>query len=102
MRAFGDAQRKPVERFWPEADRGEDRQPTGPKLVKSPTQESDARYRTFFECAPIGMFQVSPAGHVLDLNKAMAEMLGYESPEEVMHEGARNNSPILFSGGPPG
>ncbi len=96
MRAFGDAQRKPVERFWPEADRGEDCQPTGPKLVKSSTQESEARYRAFFECAPIGMFQVSPSGRVLDLNKSMAEMLGYESPEAVMHEGARDNSPILF------
>ena len=96
MHAFGDAQRKPVERFWPEVHPDEDRQPAGPKLVKSPNQESEARYRTFFECAPIGMFQVGPTGRVLDLNRAMAEMLGYESPEEIMHEGARDNSPILF------
>ncbi|HLO94940.1 MAG TPA: ATP-binding protein [Burkholderiaceae bacterium] len=41
---------------------------------------SEARYRSLFENATEGIFQTDGRGRVLGLNKAMAQMLGYERP----------------------
>ena len=42
------------------------------------------QYREFFENAVIGMFRTTPDGRILGANQALAEMLGYQSPEELM------------------
>ena len=43
-------------------------------------------YRDFFENAVIGMFRTTPDGRILAANHALAEMLGYQSPEELATE----------------
>ena len=47
-------------------------------------RESEARYRTIFHGAIEGMYRTSKEGKSLLVNCALAEMLGYESPEEVV------------------
>lgn len=41
-------------------------------------------YRDFFEHAIEGMFQSSVSGQYLKVNQALASLLGYESPQELM------------------
>ncbi|GAB6057462.1 PAS domain-containing hybrid sensor histidine kinase/response regulator [Desulfonatronum parangueonense] len=40
--------------------------------------------RQILEDAPIGIFRSTPDGRYLSVNRAMAEMLGYDNPEEVI------------------
>jgi PAS domain S-box-containing protein len=47
-------------------------------------RDSEAKYRDPFENAPIGMFQSTVDGKVLNVNKAYAQIFGYESPEDVI------------------
>ncbi len=47
-------------------------------------RESAEKYRTIFEDALIGMFQVSPAGRPLSVNRTMARIFGYDSPEHFL------------------
>ncbi len=46
-------------------------------------EESEKKYRTIFEEALIGIFQSSPEGHYMNANRALADLLGYSSPEEL-------------------
>jgi len=45
---------------------------------------AEQRYQELFERVPIGLFQRSPDGTFLDLNPAMAEILGVSSREELL------------------
>ncbi len=47
-------------------------------------QQAEAKYRNIFENAMEGIFQTSPEGKFLTANPALARMLGYESPEELI------------------
>jgi PAS domain S-box-containing protein len=47
-------------------------------------RRSEERYRGIFENAPVGIFQSTLEGRYLAVNPAMAEMLGYASPREVV------------------
>lgn len=47
-------------------------------------RESEERYRTCFENAPIGVFRSTPEGRFIEVNQALAEILGYTSPREVL------------------
>jgi PAS domain S-box-containing protein len=49
-------------------------------------REAEARYRGIFENAVEGIFQTTPDGHFLAINPALARMLGYGSPRELMAE----------------
>jgi PAS domain S-box-containing protein len=49
-------------------------------------RESESRYRNIFENAVEGIFQSSIEGRFLSVNPAMAHILGYESPEEMMQQ----------------
>ncbi len=49
-------------------------------------REAEARYRGIFENAVEGIFQTTPDGHFLAINPALARMLGYGSPGELMTE----------------
>ncbi len=44
------------------------------------------QYREFFENAVIGMFRTTPDGRFLAANQALAEILGYQTPEELVTE----------------
>jgi two-component system cell cycle sensor histidine kinase/response regulator CckA len=50
------------------------------EMVRDP----EAKYRDLFENAPIGMFQSTVEGKALNVNKAYAQIFGYESPADVI------------------
>ncbi|MDM8554477.1 ATP-binding protein [Desulfococcaceae bacterium HSG7] len=47
-------------------------------------QQAEQKYRGIFENATEGIFQTSHEGQVLDCNPALAQILGYATPAEVM------------------
>jgi PAS domain S-box-containing protein len=49
-------------------------------------REAEQKYRNIFENAVEGIFQTTPAGGFIAANPALAHMLGYESPEELIRE----------------
>jgi PAS domain S-box-containing protein len=51
------------------------------RRVEEALQESELRYRTFFESVPLGVGLATPDGRVLMCNNAMAEMTGYSREE---------------------
>jgi PAS domain S-box-containing protein len=44
-------------------------------------RESEQRYRSLFDRIPIGLYQTTPQGQIIDANPALVEMLGY--PERM-------------------
>jgi diguanylate cyclase (GGDEF)-like protein/PAS domain S-box-containing protein len=88
--------RRPVEHSWPEALDSVHRHLVGFEVANRELQESEKRYRSIFEEAPVGMFQMSPGGQLLDLNGAMARILGFDSAEQVLAEVAKGESPRIF------
>lgn len=57
---------------------------TEQKRADEERQEAEERYRSIFENAVEGIFQTSLDGRYLAANPALARMLGYDSPEELM------------------
>jgi diguanylate cyclase (GGDEF)-like protein/PAS domain S-box-containing protein len=47
---------------------------------------SEHKYRSFFENAIEGIFQTTPEGQYISVNPALARMIGYDSPEEMMQD----------------
>ncbi|RLE10962.1 hypothetical protein DRJ04_08890 [Candidatus Aerophobetes bacterium] len=47
-------------------------------------QEAERQYRSIFENANEGIFQLIPSGGFIRANPALARILGYDSPEEVI------------------
>jgi len=47
-------------------------------------QEAERRYRSIFENAVEGMYQSTPSGQITAANPALAHILGYKSPDELM------------------
>ncbi|NLX52014.1 MAG: response regulator [Deltaproteobacteria bacterium] len=47
-------------------------------------RETEARYRDIFYNANEGIFQIAPDGRMLMANPALAEILGYESVDEIL------------------
>lgn len=54
------------------------------KRVEDALRESEARYRSVVENAPVGMFQSTPAGQLIYVNPACATIFGYASPAEII------------------
>jgi len=46
--------------------------------------ESELRFRTIFEKAPLGMYRSTPEGQFLSVNRFLAELFEYESPEHMV------------------
>ena len=57
---------------------------TARKHVEQALRQAEEDYRAIFEDAVIGIFQSTPAGRYTNVNPAMARMLGYESPQELV------------------
>ena len=57
-------------------------------------RQSEARYRSLIQGAAYGIYQSAFDGTILDANPALAQMLGYNSPEELI---ARNMSDLYRS-----
>jgi len=43
--------------------------------------ETERRYRSLFEGAPLGLYRTAPDGRLLDANPALLHLLGWDSPE---------------------
>jgi len=54
------------------------------KQSEEQLKESEERFRNIFIHAPVGIFHSIPSGRFLIANPALAGMLGYASPEELM------------------
>jgi sigma-B regulation protein RsbU (phosphoserine phosphatase) len=54
------------------------------KLADEALQESEKNYRGLFQNASIGIFHSLPEGKFLRVNPALAQMMGYGSPEELI------------------
>jgi two-component system cell cycle sensor histidine kinase/response regulator CckA len=53
------------------------------KQAENAIWESEERYRTLFENAPVGIYRTSPDGRILEANPALVRMLGYSSFQEL-------------------
>ena len=56
------------------------------KAAEAALAEKEECYRTIFQNSPLGIFRSSLQGRFIELNPALAKMLGYDSPEAVMRE----------------
>jgi PAS domain S-box-containing protein len=56
---------------------------TGRKLAEEALAGSEERYRSLFEQSPIGIYRTTPEGRILLVNRAILEMLGYASSDEL-------------------
>jgi diguanylate cyclase (GGDEF)-like protein/PAS domain S-box-containing protein len=54
--------------------------------INEELKQSEEKYRGIFENALIGMFQIAPDGRPLNVNRTMARIYGYESPEQFLAE----------------
>jgi len=57
---------------------------TGRKQAEEFLRQAEERYRSIFENAQEGIFQTTCEGQYLAANRALATILGYDSPEELM------------------
>jgi len=57
---------------------------TDRKQTERAIAESERRYRALFERNLAGVFRTTVDGRVLECNEAMAQMVGYDSPQEVI------------------
>ena len=64
--------------------------PGRPRHASGARGEAENKYRTLFEKVPVGLYWTSPEGEILDLNPAMAQMLGYATREEALGKNARD------------
>ena len=58
------------------------------KQANQALREAESRYRNIFEHAVEGIFQTSPDGRFVVANPALANMFGFDSPEELISERA--------------
>ena len=56
------------------------------KIADDRLRQAEEKYRSIFEDAVIGIFQSTPDGRPVSVNRALARMLGYDSPEQMMAE----------------
>jgi diguanylate cyclase (GGDEF)-like protein/PAS domain S-box-containing protein len=54
------------------------------KIAEQALLEAETRYRDIFDRALEGMFQTTVEGRIITANHALAKMLGYDSPEDVI------------------
>lgn len=58
-------------------------------------RRSEASYRSLIQSAPCGILRLSGrTGHLLEGNTALAEMLGYDSPDALLQHGAAGAIPL--------
>jgi PAS domain S-box-containing protein len=52
--------------------------------VEKAFHDSEERYRDIFDNAPVGVFQSTPSGKYLNVNREFARTLGYDTAEELI------------------
>jgi diguanylate cyclase (GGDEF)-like protein/PAS domain S-box-containing protein len=55
-------------------------------LHNAALRKAEEKYRAIFEDAVVGIFQMTPEGRPLNINRALAQIHGYDSPEQLMGE----------------
>ncbi len=78
--------------------RGEEGQPlywegfmvdiSGRKLVEGRLHESEMRYRSLFDHAPVGLYRTTPEGKLVEGNRALARILGHANQEALLRSTA--------------
>src|SRR5690606_24642529 len=53
---------------------------TAEQRQRQALQEAEARYRELFQGSPVGLFRSTEGGRFIDVNPALASMLGYADP----------------------
>jgi len=89
----------PLQTAWPEALDAIQRQLVGYEIAQQGLIESEAKFRSIFEYAPIGIFQVLPDGRLQNANLEMARILGFESAEQYLKAAEEDPSLRLFESG---
>ncbi len=56
------------------------------KRAEEALRQSEQKYRDIFDFATVGIYQARHDGSLLTANAPLAEMLGYDSPEELMRK----------------
>ncbi|MGA3049988.1 MAG: EAL domain-containing protein [Terracidiphilus sp.] len=69
------------------------------KALEELRAEADT-YRTIFEEALVGIFQMSPGGDLLSVNRMMARIYGYDSPAQFLAEGSNFKQQLLVDPSP--
>jgi PAS domain S-box-containing protein len=64
--------------------------PRHPRRVPATPGEDENKYRILFEKIPVGLYWTTPGGQILDLNPAMALMLGYRTRDEALGKNAQD------------
>ena len=59
-------------------------------------RQSEERYRELFEQAVGGIYRTSPEGRFLSANPALARILGFDKPEEMITWSESHTTPILY------
>jgi PAS domain S-box-containing protein len=49
-------------------------------------RQAEEKYRAIFEDSVVGIFQVTPEGRPISINRALAHLYGYDSATEVIAE----------------
>ena len=62
------------------------------RQIEAALRVAEKRYRSIFENAVEGIFRMAPDGRYIDANPALASMLGFDSPEELM---AASDTPMF-------
>ena len=47
-------------------------------------RESEKRYRDLLTHLPVGVYRTTPDGRIIEANRRLAELLGYEDPEQLL------------------
>ena len=55
----------------------------------------ESKYRSLFEEAPVGIFRMSFSGRLLSVNRMMARIYGYDSPEQLLAENSDTKQQFL-------
>ncbi len=67
------------------------------KRVDQAFEAVSGRYRSLFENAVEGIFQIRPEGGYIDANPAMARILGYASPRELLTSPLHASKPLFVN-----
>lgn len=56
------------------------------KQAEKALRQAEENYRSIFENAVDGIFQIAPEGYYINANPALARIHGFETPEELIHD----------------
>lgn len=77
---------RPMRETWHEALEVVNKLLIGYEKINQQISQAEEKYRLLFEDALVGIFQVSPAGRPLGVNRTLARIHGYDSPEQLLAE----------------